>query len=38
MGTYGGYTGKYNIPEEMQENFSKKMERIFNLGGMMGLE
>lgn len=38
MGTFGGYTGQQNIPENQREKFAEQMVRILNLGGMMQFE
>ena len=38
MGTFGGYYGSMNIPEDKREIFSKQMEKILNYGGMMAVE
>ena len=38
MGTFAGYTGKMDIPEEKRNCFGKQMMKILNYGGMMHLE
>lgn len=38
MGTYAGYTGGMNIPEEERYDFTKKMLKLLNYGGMMNFE
>lgn len=38
MGTFGGYTGGQNIPENQRKKFAEQMEQILNLGGMMQFE
>lgn len=38
MGTFAGYTGKMDIPEEKRECFGKQMMKILNYGGMMQFE
>lgn len=38
MGTYAGYTGGMDIPEEERDNFTEKMLKLLNYGGMMNFE
>ncbi|MBD5393238.1 MAG: hypothetical protein HDR23_01405 [Lachnospiraceae bacterium] len=38
MGTFGGYTGSMNIPEEKRDEFARQVIRILNYGGMMQFE
>lgn len=38
MGTFAGYTGKMDIPEEKRECFGRQMMRLLNYGGMMQFE
>lgn len=38
MGTFGGYTGDMNIPEEMRDEFAKQVVKVLNYGGMMQFE
>ncbi len=38
MGTFGGYTGSMNIPEEMREEFAEQVIKVLNYGGMMQFE
>ncbi len=35
MGTFAGYTGKVNIPEEKRNCFGQQMMKLLNYGGMM---
>ena len=38
MGTFAGYTGEMNIPEEKRERFGRQMMKLLNYGGMMQFE
>lgn len=38
MGTYAGYTGGKDIPEEKRDDFTKKMLKLLNYAGMMNFE
>lgn len=38
MGTFGGYTGQVRIPEEKKAEFSERMIKLLNYGGMMAFE
>ncbi len=38
MGTFGGYTGSMNIPEEKREEFAGQVAKVLNYGGMMQFE
>lgn len=38
MGTFAGYTGKMDIPEEKRECFGRRMMKLLNYGGMMQFE
>lgn len=38
MGTFAGYTGKMDIPEEKRECFGRQMMKLLNYGGMMQFE
>lgn len=38
MGTFAGYTGKMDIPEEKRECFNRQMIKLLNYGGMMQFE
>ena len=38
MGTYAGYTGGMDILEEERDDFTEKMLKLLNYGGMMNFE
>ena len=38
MGTFAGYTGGMDIPEEERDNFTEKVLKLLNYGGMMNFE
>lgn len=38
MGTYAGYTGGMDIAEEERDDFTEKMLKLLNYGGMMNFE
>ena len=38
MGTFGGYTGSMNLPEEKREEFAGQVVKVLNYGGMMQFE
>ena len=38
MGTYAGYTGGMDIPEEERDDFTEKILKLLNYAGMMNFE
>ena len=38
MGSYGYYTGNHKIPEEKIPEFTERVIKILNYGGMMKFE
>ena len=38
MGTFAGYTGGMDVPEEERDDFTRKILKLLNYAGMMNFE